>query len=345
MLFIADSYNTGNDAHYHYGLTDSPVYLPVMAVMLLLQTALMYVNNLVLVPRLLARRHVLLYIPAALALAASVALATTTVMKLALPQLRVDQLHHAGFTMTAISPSWKPGALLAEMQAFFFSDVVWLVAFTLAWFANDYARQHRALRESEARRMKTELAFLRNQLNPHFLFNTLNNIYGLVHLKSDAAPELILKLSALLRYLLYETNVDAIPFAKERAAIEAYAGIEALRLPDDARLHLDLAADRDYAVPPLLWLPLLENSFKHGTRLIREPVVLDFSFRIAGGLLSIRASNRFEPREPGDSEARGLGLDNLRKRLQILYPGRHLIDVTTENRVYSIALELKLNDA
>ncbi len=343
LLYIADAYNSGNDAAFHYGLKSSGKYLQVMAAMLVLQCALMYTNNLVLVPRLLARQRVLLYVPAVLLLCFLTGLGTAAVMKLAVPYIRVEHLHHVGFAMIPVSREWNFASLLGEAGEFAFSDIFWAGAFTLAWYANDYVRQQRALRESEALRLKTELAFLRNQLNPHFLFNTLNNIYGLVYLKSDAAPELVLKLSALLRYLLYETDIEAIAFSRERAAIEAYVEIESLRLPDNAQLHLDLMADQDYLIPPLLWMPVLENSFKHGARLIHKPVSLDFCFRIEKGRILIRASNHFEIPAAPAAEGRGLGLNILRKRLNILYAGRYTIEQQQSDNVYSILIEINLN--
>jgi hypothetical protein len=342
ILYTAHGYNVGNDAHDHYGLVASRPYIPVMAAMLLLQCTLMYVNNLILVPKLLARRRALLFVPAALGLCLAIGFLTSVTMKLAAPFMQVGHLHHASLTQTIVSKTWGLESLFGETKSFAFSDVFWLVAFTLAWYANDYMRQQRALRESEAQRIRTELAFLRNQLNPHFLFNTLNNIYGLVYLKSDAAPELVLKLSSLLRYLLYETDVETIAFAKERAAIEAYAEIESLRLPDSAQLRIDIAADAEYDIPPLLWLPILENNFKHGSRLIHESVSLDFSFRIERDRLQIRSSNRYEQGQEQPAGAHGLGLDNLRKRLRILYPGNHQIGQQRKDGVFSILIEINL---
>lgn len=325
-LWFSAGTNSGNDRNHQYGLTSSSWYVPTMAGSLFLQCALVYVNNLVLVPRLLARKRRMLYGVMTFLLALVISALSVILFKAAQPHLSIQQLQHPGFMMTAISTEWSIGAIAEEFQTFVAANLIWLLAFTMAWYMNDHSRQQRALRMAEEQRTRAELAFLKNQINPHFLFNTLNNIYGLALQKSDSAPDVILRLSAMLRYLLYESETPAISFAKERAAIEAYVQIEALRLPEDATIILDLHADREYQLPALLWMPMLENAFKHGTRLIHAPVSVDFSFRIEAGVATIRTINHFERSTDPEKAGGGIGLANLRKRLEILFSGRYSLE-------------------
>ncbi len=342
VLYLTFGLNSGNERVFHYGIIHSPWYLPVMAGCLLLQLALVYTNNGLLVPRLLAKRRKLAYAAAATLLTCFIALLTTLLLKAATVHINTAELQQPGLTNTILSPGdWRLKTIFYESQTFMFSDALWLFAFTMAWYMSDYARQQKALRLSEEQRTVAELAFLKSQINPHFLFNTLNNIYGLSLNKSEAAPEAILKLSAMLRYLLYESSVSAITFAQERAAIEAYAEIETLRLPDDADVRLELAADADYRVPPLLWLPLLENAFKHGTRLIDQPVSVHFRFAIQRGVLEISTQNHYSAEEAPPTPT-GIGLANLRKRLDILFQGLYTLQASGDGKLFTTHLTIQL---
>ena len=338
-LYLAFALNTGNERLYHYGIIRSPWYGPVMSGVFVLQCVLVYGNNLWLIPAFLVKGRRLLYAVLALLLAGLVSMATVAVLKGAAPYLDIAHMQNPAYTMTDISPHWTAGAFLAEFQTFLLSNALWLFAFTMAWYLHDYARQQKALQQSEALRIKAELAFLKNQVNPHFLFNTLNNIYGLALKKEDSAPQAILKLSSLLRYLLYESDTASIPFRQERAAMEAYVEIELLRLPEDATLRLDIFADRDYSIPALLWMAQLENAFKHGTRLIGIPVSVDFRFRIEADVLRIMTVNNCMPGEAGDG---GIGLANLRKRLDILYPGRYSLECSRKEHSFTSSLNVQL---
>ncbi len=342
LLYVAFGLNKGNERLYRYGITASDWYVPVMGCMLVLQGALLYGNNGVLAPRFLARRRWGIYAVGALVLATAVSVLTVALFKAAKPHLNVEELQHVGFTATPISLTWGETTFTEEIPTFLFSNLLWLLQFTLAWYTADYVRQQRLLRQSEAARTRAELAFLKSQLNPHFLFNTLNNIYGLALQKSEEAPEAILKLSALLRYLLYESSETSVSFQKEQAAIEAYVEIEALRLPEHAAVSLDVGADGHYALPPLLWMPLLENAFKHGTPFTDGLITIDFRFKIEKGILTVRSQNRFNA-APAGAPAAGIGLSNLRRRLDLLFPNRYSLQCSEEKSTITYLLIIPLS--
>jgi len=207
---------------------------------------------------------------------------------------------------------------------------------------HDHARQRKAMLLVQQKQTETELNFLRAQINPHFLFNTLNNLYALALRKSDKSPDAILKLSSILRYLLYDANTANASFEKEKEIMEAYIDIESLRLDNSTRLHIHISADEPYQVPPLLWLPVLENVFKHGTRIISEDNPVEFRFEIINNKLIIYSKNKEKMLVKTDEEHGGIGLTNLQKRLALLYPGRHHLSVSQEDNYYISEVKIDL---
>lgn len=189
-----------------------------------------------------------------------------------------------------------------------------------------------------------ELAFLKSQVNPHFLFNTLNNIYALSYTKSDAAPGAILKLSELMRYMLYDSNGPAgeslrVPLSKEITYLENFVALEKLRLTN-AQVLVQIDGSPDlYRIEPLLLVPFVENAFKHGQLTDpANPLVIDLSIR--HGKLCFDTVNRKANRQK-DSVG-GVGLQNVRRRLALLYPNRHVLRITDTETDYACHLELTL---
>ncbi|MBT2556303.1 sensor histidine kinase [Hymenobacter sp. ISL-91] len=213
---------------------------------------------------------------------------------------------------------------------------------------DDYLRGQRNRRELERQQLLTELAMLKTQINPHFLFNTLNNIYSLTSRKSDKAPEAVLRLAEIMRYLLYESSTDTVPLSRELAHLRSFLDLQRLRLPASAQeaIVLEVAGtnpDCVHPIAPLLLLPLVENAFKHGD-LTARPVAVHIALHLAAdGLLRFSVLNyvtpadaeRPLPRQPG-----GVGLANLQRRLELLYPHRHTLDVQTTPEQHRVTLVL-----
>ena len=207
---------------------------------------------------------------------------------------------------------------------------------------HDHARQRQAALLAQQRQLQTELDFLKAQINPHFLFNTLNNLYALALKKSAQSPDAILKLSAILRYLLYDSNTSTVSFDKEKEIMEAYIDIELLRLDSSELVAISIEADQPYQIPPLLWLPILENVFKHGTRTMAEGNAVSFRFEILQNTLTIYAQNKEKLVSNVQPEQGGIGLSNLGKRLELLYPGKHTLAISRENNDYISQLTIAL---
>ncbi|AHJ99253.1 sensor histidine kinase [Hymenobacter swuensis] len=212
----------------------------------------------------------------------------------------------------------------------------------------DYIRGQRNRREMERQQLLTELAMLKTQINPHFLFNTLNNIYSLTSRKSDKAPEAVLRLAEIMRYLLYESSTDTVPLSREVAHLSSFLDLQRLRLSASAQEAIRFevegtSPDCAHPIAPLLLLPLVENAFKHGD-LTARPVAVHISLLLASdGLLRFSVLNhvapadaeRELPKQPG-----GVGLVNLHRRLELLYPGRYALDVQTPPGQHLVTLVL-----
>ena len=307
------------------------VYKTVSLVSLLLFT---YVNNLFLVPHFLAKRKFAHYLALAFLLVAGYALLYTVFIELVVREHPDIELYQIVLFTIIAKAEWSLSMIWKATIGYSFVFGVWLFVLTMAWYMHDHARQRKAMLLAQQQQTETELSFLKAQINPHFLFNTLNNLYALALKKSDQSPDAILKLSSILRYLLYDSNTPTVSFQKEQEIMEAYIDIERLRLDDTSTLDITITADEPQQIPPLLWLPILENVFKHGTRTIAGNNSAIFRFEIRNNRLIVYSKNKEKLPVPGANEQSGIGLKNLRKRLELLYPGRHTMSVVQENNEY-----------
>jgi two-component system, LytTR family, sensor kinase len=169
-------------------------------------------------------------------------------------------------------------------------------------------------------KQEAELNYLKSQTNPHFLFNTLNNIYSLARDKSDLAPESILRLSKILRFMLYETSGAYIAIEKELKIIDDYIALEKLRYDDSLRVNFNHdIEDMKQALPPLLLIPLVENAFKHGVSETRNLPFVDIHLSLNNRQLIFIVKNSAESFGEERTVKENIGLSNLRRQLQLLY--------------------------
>lgn len=192
-------------------------------------------------------------------------------------------------------------------------------------------------------KLDAELQSLKAQLHPHFLFNTLNNIYSITEETSPAATDMLLKLSGLLRYILYECDRPLVPLMMEFKLIEDYIALEKVRYKN-LDLHVKLEKNCDgYSISPLLILPLVENCFKHGTSRMLEQPWMKIQADIVSGYLLVKLINGKPVREEMDKFEYGIGLGNVKKRLELLYPGKHELAVISEPDVFIVNLKIQLH--
>lgn len=217
-----------------------------------------------------------------------------------------------------------------------------LLKLSKGWFQLTEARGN--LEKLEKERVRAELEVLKGQVNPHFLFNSLNTLYSLVLKKSDSAPDYILKLSGLLRYLLYETAAHLVDLEKELTCISDYIELQRLRAGELARIRYRSTGEAaDKKIAPLLFLPLVENSFKHGIRGETGSSFVDIEIVISESEITFNIRNNTGKADStGINKPSGIGLENLRKRLDLLYPDRYHLEKTAGRDVFHVKLTVPL---
>lgn len=218
----------------------------------------------------------------------------------------------------------------------FIIGVALFVSLVENWFLSQQFEQ-----EAEREKLESELKMLKFQVNPHFLFNTLNNIHTLVYKKSNKAPEAVLKLSSLMRYMLYETEGDRVSLKRELEYLHNFVELQKLRLTDNQRVSMKIEGNPDgYEIAPLLLIPFIENAFKHGT-CTSKSATIEISFHISNGELIFNCTNDLQPNSESKSGS-GIGLANVKKRLDLIYSGRYRLNIDTNNEKYSLTLSLYL---
>jgi two-component system, LytTR family, sensor kinase len=207
------------------------------------------------------------------------------------------------------------------------------------------ARQQEQLLREE--KLETELKFLKSQFNPHFLFNTINSIFVLIHKNQDVASESLAKFSGLLRYQLYECNEHLILLRKELNYLENFIELEKLRMEDNAQCTVTIEGNvnPDLQIAPFILMPFVENAFKHLSQRKDKPNKITIKIQVDGHRLRFTVTNTTAPAmdtTTGIKQYRGIGLTNVRRRLDLLYPERHLLAIDQHQGSYCVILELEL---
>jgi hypothetical protein len=206
---------------------------------------------------------------------------------------------------------------------------------------NDWVKAKAEEQDRAFQRVASELAVLKLQISPHFLFNTLNNIRWLVRSKSDQAEEAVMKLSQLLRYILYQTNQEKISLDKELDNLQDYVVLQQMRLTEQQNLMYSVVGDPSGKfIAPLLFIPLVENVFKYGD--FNKPFQNRIAIRIDRDHLNISTENRVLKVATQKTEESGIGLSNVKKRLLLHYPDKHILHYSEKDSVFKLELELIL---
>ena len=204
---------------------------------------------------------------------------------------------------------------------------------------------HYVIRQTEKKQkaVESELAWLKNQINPHFLFNTLNNISSLTHIDADEAQDAVMQLSDLLRYAMYETNKPKVPLEGEVEFMRNYIDLMKLRTNEMTTVGEEIEMeDGSLEVAPLLFISLIENAFKHGMN-SNAPAVIKISLVQKGDTLVFSCDNTNNPKPTKDRSGSGIGLENTRRRLDLLYQGRYQWEQTiTPENIYHVKITLQL---
>lgn len=304
--------------------------------------ATLYINTLLFIPKLLLRKK---YIGYTVCLLISIGLNTAIVVfyrEYILDHIQGVKTYDFSY-YSVFTRSNRDHTLKFFLYIFYSSSF-----FTVAQFSLVFLGQHFfiAIRQNELiRRQQTEieLSVLKSQINPHFLFNVLNSIYSLSLQKSDQTPEVVMRLSEILRYMLYEARHEFVPLKKEIQMVRDYVDIEQMRLSKEQ--VLDLRYDEDdipsCQIAPLLLIPFVENAIKHGTNSMAEGAYISIDITVMDDTLHFSCENNYKPM-PAHKDG-GLGLENVRKRLQLLYPGKHTLDVKQQYDTFVVSLTIPLN--
>ena len=204
-----------------------------------------------------------------------------------------------------------------------------------------WVRTEAQRKEAENFKLQTELQHLRYQLQPHFFFNSLNNIYSLVDISPDKAKSTIHSLGKLMRYLLYETNTELVPLSKEIEFMRKYIDLMKLRLTDKTEIESSFpVSESNIQIAPLLFISLIENAFKHGVSANKNSII-SIDINSKGNTVEFTIENHNFPKEDSDKSGSGIGLPNLEKRLQLLYPNKHTFKKELKAGVYRLNLKIE----
>ncbi|TMU50529.1 sensor histidine kinase [Flagellimonas algicola] len=215
-----------------------------------------------------------------------------------------------------------------------------LSGFKFAW---DALQKQKQIDELKSTVEESELQFLRSQINPHFLFNNLNNLYSYALENSPKTPEIILEMSGVLRYMLYECKERFVPLKKEIEQLDNFIKLYKLQIEDRGKVRFEThQINSGYKVAPLILIVFIENAFKHSQSGQSSNISIDINVSQKGNQLQFTCSNNFEDVKELDAVANGIGLSNVKKRLQLLYPNRHELEIRKESNQFSVLLTMEL---
>ena len=239
-----------------------------------------------------------------------------------------------GFTFMVFNDYFGKSEGAAEFIAFYFI----IVFITIAYWLFKQTRAIIALKNEKA---KTELLHLKSQVNPHFFFNMLNNLYGLVGTDAIKAQGLILKLSDMMRYSIYDGERETVLLSEEVNYLENYIELHRMRYHKaiDVKFNIEIT-DNDYEIMPLLFIILLENAFKHGVENLRENAFVHINLIAQNNEVNFEIENNFDSSE--DNHKAGIGLKNLKRRLELVYPKNHTLTISKTDSIYKAKLNITL---
>lgn len=245
-----------------------------------------------------------------------------------------------GMPLPGKGPGFMPGPTMA---VFPFAFVV-MLSFCYRLYTDKQAGE-RMIEERERIHLKTELEFLSSQISPHFMFNVLNTMVAMARKKSEQLEPSLIRLSQLMRYMLYDNNGAWISLENEIGYLKNYISLQLLRFGEDVKVNLHVTGDfKHFSIAPMLLIPFVENAFKHGTGTLETPVI-DVLINIKKNKpsLHLMVMNRIAPKGFSEQErSSGIGLENVGRRLQLLYPDKHVFSITHSATSFVVNLEIDL---
>lgn len=233
-------------------------------------------------------------------------------------------------------PMWQMPGMISPMVNYILIAILVLELNVAIKFLFKSIRDEHRMKELEKHTLQTELEYLKHQINPHFFMNTLNNIHALIDLDTEKAKETVLELSKMMRYVLYDATQPTLPLTKEIGFLNNYIELMKLRYTDQVEIHISLPEEVPaIQIPPLLFISFLENAFKHGIS-YRQKSFIHMSMEIKGNELECQVIN--SSFNNAGEQHKGVGLENVKKRLRLLYDNNYTLDIRSENNEYRILL-------
>jgi len=253
----------------------------------------------------------------------------------------------AGFTLLSFLVTKEfavtdPGFTIRRHLPFSTFVFLFILACSIAYKTiSDRFTADKLTRERENENLKTELSLLRSQVSPHFMFNVLNNMVALARKQSDLLEPSLIKLSSLMRYMLYETGEHKVSLEKETEYLQSYIDLQRMRFSSKLAVNTTINMTNErYDIEPMLLIPFVENAFKHGTGVIDNPHI-DITLYAENNTLYFTVKNKYNPVSTEIKDgASGIGLANVSRRLELLYPGKHTLTITRENNTFNVSLQI-----
>jgi two-component system, LytTR family, sensor kinase len=326
-------------------LTQPGLLLPRFLLFTVVYVGLFYLNTGVLMPRLYFQKKFLLYTSVILLLLAGVFWVKPydRILRLHMRPGREERTPHFH---RMPPPDHQRPTRFSRDEGPMRLDIVSVVLFLAVWSFSTALQVNRQLRSTERRALQAErdktsaeLSFLKAQINPHFLFNTLNNIYSLSILKSEQTPNAILKLSDILHYITDEVQNDLVPLKSEVDCVKNYIELQQLRLTDKVDVRLNVRGEiAGKQLAPLLFMTFIENAFKYGIS-SHERCTIDIEIAAEERSVAFSCRNKILVKNATE-ERTGIGISNAKKRLDHLYPGKHSLNIYTEEDHFIVYLEI-----
>lgn len=283
------------------------------------------VINYVLLPLLYYRKRTILFVIAIVVLISLVVLVDERILEpIFFPDTRATYFPGVAFTLVETLPI-----------------IIIMVAFKLLW---DFNKKQREVEHLKSLMRESEIQFLKSQINPHFLFNNLNNLYAYAIDSSPKTPTIILDLANVLRYMLYDCKEDFVPLSKEIQHLKNYTALHQLQIENRGRIqYSEEIHSGKFAIPPLILMVFVENAFKHSTGSQPDNVEINMKVLVSDqGMLTFNCFNNYSWHYPANGTAKGIGLQNVRQRLELLFPKRYQLDINDDGSTYRVTLAMPL---
>jgi len=316
---------------YFFRVRDFPntiVAIKITSVKIIALALLVYSTNYLLIPKLLYKKKYLIFFAVYLSL----------IFGVGLLKIYVNE--------KLLSPFFHGIDVFSDFRERVYDNIIPLFLLTSTGAAiklvSDYVQTQRRLAAISKEKSETELKFLKSQINPHFLFNSLNSIYFLIDKQNTEARQTLLQFSDLLRYQLYECNAESIPIEKEIAYLQDYIRLQQLRKDNHYLVDMQLTNTNGFQIAPLLLIPFVENAFKHVSHYHDRENFVRVKMENSDRNFHFHIENSKEDNQRSTEPKGGIGLINVTRRLELLYPDKHELQIDNSNGVFKVDLQLEI---